>query len=71
MNAIKRPSLRPTGFVKEDETGTCVVCGGEVTVSHNSTEEVSGRHSMTNTGFHCNGCGLKYQFLPPNRARRR
>ena len=70
INALRRPSIKPLGFVKEEETGSCVVCGNDVIVSHNSMEEVSGRHSMTNTGFHCSSCGLKYQFIPPKKKHR-
>jgi hypothetical protein len=65
QNAIRHPSMRPDKEVQENQTGKCVVCGGKVVDSTKIHEAGSGRHSMTNLDFHCEVCGIKYDFLPP------
>ena len=67
LGSMKRASIRPKP-VQEHETGRCVVCGGKVVESFESTE-LSARHSMTQTGFHCEKCGIRYQFVPPTKFR--
>lgn len=68
LTSLKKVSIRPKP-VREEETGKCAVCGGTVVESFNSTEFTS-RHSMTATGFHCENCGVKYEFIPPAKLRR-
>lgn len=63
----------------EEPTGVCRVCGGEVVAK--VTEEYHGdpmhriigpgaRHQMRTVhhGWHCAGCGLKYEFVPTSPA---
>jgi hypothetical protein len=66
MKAVK-PGL---GAEQDAPKANCVVCGGEVVDSEESSEAGS-RFSIHKTGYHCSKCGIAYAFLPPKNVRKR
>jgi len=69
MKAVQLPKTI-TFMVTDGEKSVCPVCGGDV-VSGSEVVETERGHKMRDIGIFCTKCGVRFEFLPPKRPKKR
>lgn len=69
MKAVQLPKTI-TFMVTDGEKSVCPVCGGDV-VSGSEVVETERGHKQKDIGIFCQKCGIRYEFMPPPRIKKR
>ena len=69
MKAVQLPKTI-TFMVTDGEKSVCPVCCGDV-VSGSEVVETERGHKMRDIGIFCTKCGIRYEFMPPKKAKKR
>jgi transcription elongation factor Elf1 len=69
MKAVQLPKTI-TFMVTDGEKSTCPVCGGDV-VSGSEVVETERGHRQKDLGIFCTSCGIRFEFMPPKKGRKK
>lgn len=69
MKAVQLPKS-VTFMVTDGDKSSCPVCGGDVVHGTEVVETATG-HRQKDIGIFCQKCGIRYEFMPPKKVKKK